>query len=848
MGLLIVLGLKPTGLGGAPAGFGDIAGDSGDAQPAPPNQPFADLGKGTDADKAAYRTARDKLKPRLDDAKKVRGDPAAPLAADLARRFDSTLGGIDTLEAQSLWLMAKNAMPQLEAVVAEVNKASADRETFRKAFEAARAEIEAAQKSLGEGLPLPEPQGTNLSRAMSRVEKARIEKDWATAGKGLPSLVAAAKAVSAGLTSGKKFYDALAAAKADRDAARATARRVEGKLGKMGPVGLVAANFTQADEVMKQLAAKGKWTEAVAAIDNVKAWGTKLAKASNDFDAASAPFQTEFEKLASKIANADRIDDGAPPVLKNKEGKAFRQALTAVNDARDAGEFAKATAALPVLKSAIADLEKADQALELVQVDLEEELGLISTQADLALKLAEAPPPSMKKLAADLIAANKPVQDAHEKKEWAAGKAALPRLKSSLTAFLLARDTANKGAGTQEVDALRKRMDALKPRTGKASVAPVTPHVGELQQNVLDPMAEFDKLLKASNVVDAEVQLNLVSKALDAMEKAKADHAAFLKKFEAARDGDVKKARDLALVPDKLAAVRTKTLDEAQASIVALADAGKTGQAEKAITAWTTSAAAWASSKAAYDSLHGDNPNAGTLAGLGAKAGGTDVLDALVADLGVDAPQKAMTAALKARYGVQVKRFEDRNEDVTDLSNLDANKPDAPDVSLVRTYALLGKVPTGNTKGKVTDLVVFDKTGGKNLGGYTEGGKVYLYAGRAEDSLGPDGSKHRLGKPGQVVPEGEEVDEACKPANANPPPAFDFMLLHEAAHTLDNSMSFMKGRMGNANFGNWEKHTLAEIAAKAASHFKYSEPFVLATLNTWRDVSASATAAFFVTP
>ena len=82
-----------------------------------------------------------------------------------------------------------------------------------------------------------------------------------------------------------------------------------------------------------------------------------------------------------------------------------------------------------------------------------------------------------------------------------------------------------------------------------------------------------------------------------------------------------------------------------------------------------------------------------------------------------------------------------------------------------------------------------------------------------------------------MVPEGEEVDEACKPADATPPPAFDFMLLHETAHTLDNSMSFMKSRMGNANFGNWEKRTLAVIAAKAATHFKYSETYVLATLN-----------------
>src|SRR6185295_12266625 len=157
MGLLVTLGLKPPQAWAAWSG--DLGGDGRDPQPASPKQPFADLGKGTDADKAAYLIARSKLKPKLDEARKVRGDPTAPLADDLAKRFDSTLGGMDGLEAQSLWLLAKSAMPQLEAVVVEVNKALADRDAFRKAFDAAHAGIEAAQKALGEGLPLQEPQG-----------------------------------------------------------------------------------------------------------------------------------------------------------------------------------------------------------------------------------------------------------------------------------------------------------------------------------------------------------------------------------------------------------------------------------------------------------------------------------------------------------------------------------------------------------------------------------------------------------------------------------------------------------------------------------------------------------------
>jgi hypothetical protein len=784
---------------------------------------------GGPADEAAYRGARSLLKARLDVAKLVRVSTDSPLSSALEKRFDEALNAVDTLEKASMWIQANAALPTLAGVIHSIEEAQRERKAFDDAFAPQRALVEQARAPAGAGKPVPAAAQKTLDKAGAKLEKLRRDADWVNAAKAVPGLVAASQNMVKLLKDGDKVYAALDAIKVDRDAALAAARSVESQRGKMGKLGLVSENFSQADDVMKKAIADVKWTQALGAVDDVKAWGAKLVKAKADFDAASGPFEAEFDKL--DIAGGNDVADDAPERMKKAEVAAFRAALIAVIDARDAGDFPRATAGLPKLKAALDTLLKAHATLadELgaFQADMDQIAGL-----DAARKLATSSLPALAQPVADFNAAARAIDAAELQQDGAAGKAALPALKNAVTALVQASSKINAGAGAAQVSALTRKLDALKARTDKASDKPVPIAVDSLQQVVRDRVEAIREALKANQVVEAELDLGLLPNNLDLMEKAKKDNAAFLVKFKAAKDGDVATARALALAPAKLAAARDQALGGMQLQIMTLADNGSFAEAEQATLRWAKAAKAWGASKAAFDSLNGPNPDLTKLSALNALPGGGDVLDALVGDLPANPPQKVMAAALKARYGFSVKRFEDRNQTVSDLSDLQPNSPDAPDKSLKRTYEMLGKVPVKNIKGKLDELVIFDKDVKDRRGARYEGKKVYMYYGRSEDSAGPGGAKQRFSKAGEIVPEGEQVDEKCRPTSNEPIPLFDFGLLHEAGHELDDAEGFMNGKLGDdVAFGAWKKHTVDDVAGIAARHFKYDKAFVLKTLS-----------------
>jgi hypothetical protein len=809
---LTALGLNPLvtiGTVGAPGGIQNLGGGP--------------------ADEAAYRGARSLLKAKLDAAKLVRASTDSPLSSMLEKQFDDALNTVDTLEKASMWIQANAALPTLAGVIHAIEEAQRERKAFDDAYAPQRALVEQARAPAGAGKPVPATAQRTLDKAGAKLEKLRRDADWGNAAKSVPALVAAAQNMVKLLKDGDKVYAALDAIKADRDAALAAARLIKGQRGEMGKLGLVAENFSQADDVMKNAIANVKWTQALAAVADVKAWGAKLIQSKADFDAASGPFKTKFKEL--DIAAGNEAADDAPERMKKAEVKAFRDALIAVIDARDAGDFATATAGLPKLGTALAALKKA-------HAKLADELGAF--QADMeqipdlhaARTFATSSLPALAQPVADFNAAARTIDAAELQQDFAAARAALPALKKAVTALVQARSKINAGTGAAQVSALTQKVDALKARTDKAAEKPVPTFVETLQQIVRDRVAAILAALKANQVVEAELDLGLLPGNLDLMEKAKKDNAAFLVKFNAARDGDVAKARALALAPAKLAAARDQALNGMQLRIMTLANNGSFAEAEQATQQWAKAAKAWGASKVAFDSLNGPNPDWTKLSALNALPGGSDVLDALVGDLPANPPQKVMAAALKARYGFSVKRFEDRNQTVSDLSDLQPNSPDAPDKSLKRTYEMLGKVPVKNIKGKLDELVIFDKDVKDKRGARYEGKKVYMYYGRSEDSAAQGGAKQRFNKSGEIVPEGEQVDESCRPTSTEPIPLFDFGLLHEAGHELDDAEGFMNKKLGDdVAFGAWKKHTVDDIAGIAARHFKYDKAFVLKTLS-----------------
>ena len=834
MGLLSTLGLRPltaTATAGAaprvppPRGTSAYRGDPDSGpQAAPPGNP-----PGPSSDELAFTDARDKLKARLDAAKAIRADATAPLPKPLRERFDKALKAVESAEAAKQWAAATAALPELRAAVDLVHQSATDRDAFIKTYDPHRSDIDAARQPIGEGMPLPGA-AKAFSAAFEAVDTRRIARDWAGATKNVPALVTATAQMNKALKDGKAFYTTLDTLSGEYRRAGIAAKTVEDKRGTFGRFALVVENFRQSDDVMRRLVAKGKWPEATRAVADVKDWAGKVLKGQADWDAALAPFKQKFDPLAPRITRADEIADAAPTRMKALEGKALRDRLTAVIDARDAGDFAGATAALPALVTAIDNLVKAQAALEIEQEAFDVEVAKLQKDYETARRIAAGAPPALAKEAAALLAAEKALNAATDDHDPRAGMAAVPAMTAAIAALLAARSKINAAAGAPEFAAFGRRLDALKPRFDKASDAPATKHIDALQKKVRERVAAIQASVAAKDLADAEAGLTQLPADLATMEKARADHAAFVTKFNAARDGDVKRARGFALVPGTLSTIRSNALDEAERRIAALADRGKLADATKAVLAWVDTARAWTKSQPAFENLNGRAPDATQLGELTKLPGGGAVLDALVAALPPDPPQKTMQAAMKARYGISTKRFADRNESESDLSGLQANQPDAPDKSLKRAYEMLGKVPLGNVKGRMTDLIIFDANNPKKRGASFEGTKVYMYCGRAEDSLAPGGPKEQFSFIGHVLPEGEEVDEACQPSTDTPVPKFDFALMHEAGHELDEGISFMSGHMNDAVYGGWQKHSVDEIATLAARHFKYDRGYVVAML------------------
>src|SRR5207248_484935 len=146
------------------------------------------------------------------------------------------------------------------------------------------------------------------------------------------------------------------------------------------------------------------------------------------------------------------------------------------------------------------------------------------------------------------------------------------------------------------------------------------------------------------------------------------------------------------------------------------AEKGSIKKANDLVTEWITEAKAWESAKAAYDNLNtGGEPDENVLKTVQNLPGGGKVLDALMDGLPEGKPQKFLMEAIKIRYRITVKRFESKVKDDKDLKVVG---PDVPDRDLKKMYQLFGKVPLSNVKGKVTDLIQYDKDdSGASAGG-----------------------------------------------------------------------------------------------------------------------------------
>ncbi|MES2642732.1 MAG: hypothetical protein V4850_24830 [Myxococcota bacterium] len=195
-------------------------------------------------------------------------------------------------------------------------------------------------------------------------------------------------------------------------------------------------------------------------------------------------------------------------------------------------------------------------------------------------------------------------------------------------------------------------------------------------------------------------------------------------------------------------------------------------------------------------------PDKGTLEAILAQPGGGKALDALVAKLGASGRDAILTAALEARFGVQLVLLNTHRKSVGKLYDLLKSVPK----SHGRTNPSLKRIDYDSSK--------------KGTGSFDDSTKVVnLTCGRSGD-----GNLERLTRVNEIP----TPDEDCKPVDDTPPARFDFVTLHEVGHAVDDRLGFMKGKAGDPKFAGWQDYGIdvAPAAAAAAAAFVYNVGYI----------------------
>lgn len=674
-----------------------------------------------------------------------------------------------------------------------------------------------------------------------------------------------------------KVRDGLDAELAALRATHAAGRSVTdaGKRATLTKAELAAA--ARLGEKVKKIAAQDQqrreFSDARADVDAVVSQITALVLGGITEDAPRKRIDDELTKLKLAVDKAGKTADpkaaltafkavlaAAETLLARAQGTQYAVDLSQANLVPLLAPTQAAIAGLPPAPKAVlqqeldslkADIRRYDEAadstaLQSIVAPRLKKLNRVATglpkasaQADAdierAARLVRALDPAG---SAELQARLKALQDL-KKTAWPGGST-LDAIDSSVDAVTIGAKTliadaealANKAVLDQQIAQLRAKLDALKPRIDKASESPVPAYIDQRQKNVRGLVAVLESQLTTSKKGPAETSLAALLLALDDTEKFKGLYAAHLVKLNAAKNGPIKTALALELVPPNLAASRDKAMAARATEIEAMTVDGVFGPADSGIDQWALEAKAWGSAKKAYDNLHSKKADAGTLSDLGDTKGGGPVLDALVADMPTDTtPPQVFITAMKARYGVEVEQFEHRkdggkSEDPDEKTRLDPSKPD-PDQEkdLQGLYKVLGKVP-------VKDVKYVEKINRytKDLESATYSGGVFtdtiaLHCGRPGDPTNTD-----FNKPGEVVPVGESVNPDCAPLKpGDTAPWFDFTVLHEVGHAVDDARNIMSG--GRDKDAAWDTHGTGAVARKIGEQVHYDADYIESMLD-----------------
>ena len=195
-------------------------------------------------------------------------------------------------------------------------------------------------------------------------------------------------------------------------------------------------------------------------------------------------------------------------------------------------------------------------------------------------------------------------------------------------------------------------------------------------------------------------------------------------------------------------------------------------------------------------------------------------------------------AAIKARYGFDLKRFTDKNKEDRDTDDLQAKSGAAPDPDVQKLYALMAKIPSQRIKGKIDQMVVYGKD--ESRGVYYPDKRIYMAANRPgtvggtwpdlnQESFNVEGRGDAARREGPVRAASRGTPRSGRRvrlrADARGRPRRGRRReVHGQSHRQD-------GTPGDKAFGAWSRESPKSIARIAAAHFGYDLDYICDTLD-----------------
>jgi hypothetical protein len=624
------------------------------------------------------------------------------------------------------------------------------------------------------GAPFIQKEIGELNELMRKEEEGIAAKQWRV-------VVLAAGLIQDNITAAKKMAERKAGYDTDRTAADNAIKKLQGGGAPVAaPLGQLQKRFEAADKLATKEAMRFEdaIAEAKAIVTECEAV-EKLAKDSEAYTKERGELDDELKKLREHAAKEkikselDVVQGLLDEALKAAGDTGAAHAALVLDADRSKHDLATANARLKQARANLATAKSLAESLgEVAKVE-----GAVKDQSDLG-ELTKA----YETLTKELETAKQAAHADLATQELGEAKSALAEAKKQIDAKQAEAVKQALTTATDKLTAARRlqveharyveRHDGLKKQLEQLTKDP-----GEAKK-IQDKITALDTALKEAETAETGKDKDH-AKAMAALDKAEtaAGAADDAQKARAAFDKDADKAENDLKQPGYSSIKDAQTIAVGKAR--ELADKYDFAGAAKALKAIRNKIDA-----ADVEATARKTPPTG-LADMAKKlyeAGATKELDDLIQKLPDNLAKDTLVALAQARYPGVTFQFDNTSAE--------------PQKSLKRMCQLMQTIPEDALVGNPSLKTIRHSNKGAS---YNQGANLVNMNSRPKESPKAD---FEPGVTGRLPPR----DPGYEPANNNPEDLFDFNMVHELAHSIDDARNFMNQHLDDANFGGWQVH------------------------------------------